>query len=247
MNTMLRVTDVKPLEGHRLRVSFNDGVVRDVDCSFLLRGTLGEPLRDLEYFRTVRVALGRNPVAHRLRASHTSHWLGQPQIENCRWCDFGSAGSQPERVYRDGLPSPGRPVEAWRRPPSFCVAYRVLTSARQSTMPAGRRGASHASAALGAAAVKRRPPALPARDSAREKRRPREAKSASGACQAESVTTSRVAALRRAASRTRNVAAASRGSTGGGSPSRCARTSSAWNRGQSPRSLAGLRDPLQPP
>jgi Protein of unknown function (DUF2442) len=55
MNTMLRVTDVKPLDGHRLRVAFNDGVVRDVDCSFLLRGTLGEPLRDLEYFRKVRV------------------------------------------------------------------------------------------------------------------------------------------------------------------------------------------------
>lgn len=55
MNTMLRVTDVKPLEGHRLRVAFNDGVVRDVDFSFLLRGTLGEPLRDLEYFRKVRV------------------------------------------------------------------------------------------------------------------------------------------------------------------------------------------------
>jgi hypothetical protein len=55
MNTMLRITDVRPLEGHRLRVAFNDGVVRDVDCSFLLRGVLGEPLRNLEYFRTVRV------------------------------------------------------------------------------------------------------------------------------------------------------------------------------------------------
>jgi hypothetical protein len=55
MNTMLRVTDVKPLEGHHLRVAFNDGVVRDIDCSFLLHGTLGEALRDLEYFRQVRV------------------------------------------------------------------------------------------------------------------------------------------------------------------------------------------------
>ena len=52
---MLRVTDVEPLDGYRLRVSFNDGVVRDVDCSFLLHGLLGEPLRDLEYFRRVRV------------------------------------------------------------------------------------------------------------------------------------------------------------------------------------------------
>jgi hypothetical protein len=28
--------------------AFNDGAVREVDCSFLLRGTLVEPLRDLE-------------------------------------------------------------------------------------------------------------------------------------------------------------------------------------------------------
>jgi hypothetical protein len=52
---MLRVTSVEPLDGHCLRVGFDDGVVRDVDCSFLLRGTLGEPLRDLAYFRQVRV------------------------------------------------------------------------------------------------------------------------------------------------------------------------------------------------
>ena len=52
---MLRVTEVEPLDGHRLRVSFNDGVVREVDCTFLLRGSLGEPLRDLDYFRQVRV------------------------------------------------------------------------------------------------------------------------------------------------------------------------------------------------
>jgi hypothetical protein len=52
---MLQVTDVEPLDGYRLRVSFNDGLARDVDCSFLLRGSLGEPLRDLEYFRQVSV------------------------------------------------------------------------------------------------------------------------------------------------------------------------------------------------
>lgn len=52
---MLRVTKVEPLDGHWLRVTFDDGVVRDVDCAFLLRGTLGEPLKDFEYFRQVRV------------------------------------------------------------------------------------------------------------------------------------------------------------------------------------------------
>jgi hypothetical protein len=52
---MLRVISVQPLAGYRLRVVFNDGVERDVDCAFLLHGTLGEPLRDPEYFRQVRV------------------------------------------------------------------------------------------------------------------------------------------------------------------------------------------------
>lgn len=40
---MLRITSVEPLDGYRLRVAFNDGVERDVDCAFLLRGALGEP------------------------------------------------------------------------------------------------------------------------------------------------------------------------------------------------------------
>jgi hypothetical protein len=48
---MLKVTGVKPLDGHRLEIEFNDGIVRVVDCSFLLHGTLGEPLKDLDYFR----------------------------------------------------------------------------------------------------------------------------------------------------------------------------------------------------
>jgi hypothetical protein len=52
---ILQVVDVQPLEPYRLRISFNDGVVRDVDCAFLLHGTLGEQLRDPEYFRQVRV------------------------------------------------------------------------------------------------------------------------------------------------------------------------------------------------
>jgi len=55
MKGMLQVTDAEPLDNYRLRVTFNDGLVREVDCSFLLRGTLGEPLRDPGYFRQVRV------------------------------------------------------------------------------------------------------------------------------------------------------------------------------------------------
>jgi hypothetical protein len=55
MSSVLRVTHVTALDDHRLRVEFSDGLIRDVDCTFLLHGTLGRPLQDLEYFRQVRV------------------------------------------------------------------------------------------------------------------------------------------------------------------------------------------------
>jgi Protein of unknown function (DUF2442) len=51
----LRITTVEPLKDHNLRLTFNDGLVREVDLSSLLYGPLGEPLRDLDYFRQVRV------------------------------------------------------------------------------------------------------------------------------------------------------------------------------------------------
>ena len=56
---VLRVTDVRLLEGYRLRITFNDGVVREVDFTEDLErtaaGTLAELLRDPDYFRQVRV------------------------------------------------------------------------------------------------------------------------------------------------------------------------------------------------
>ncbi len=55
MKPMLRVTHVELLDDSHLRVHFNDGVIREIDCRFLMHGTLGEPLRDPNYFRQVRV------------------------------------------------------------------------------------------------------------------------------------------------------------------------------------------------
>lgn len=52
---MPRVTAVDPLEEYRLRLTFDDGIVCDVDFAGMLTGELGEPLRDLDYFRQVRV------------------------------------------------------------------------------------------------------------------------------------------------------------------------------------------------
>jgi hypothetical protein len=55
INTMLRITTVEPLDDHNLRLTFNVGLVRDVDFSPLMHGPLGEPLQDPDYFRQVRV------------------------------------------------------------------------------------------------------------------------------------------------------------------------------------------------
>jgi Protein of unknown function (DUF2442) len=52
---VLRVSSVDPLDGYRLRLTFNDGVVTEIDFSDDLRGPLAEALRDLTYFRQVRV------------------------------------------------------------------------------------------------------------------------------------------------------------------------------------------------
>jgi uncharacterized protein DUF2442/uncharacterized protein DUF4160 len=47
--------DAIPGDGYSVRVSFEDGLIADVDLSYLLDyGGVFEPLRDLEYFRQLR-------------------------------------------------------------------------------------------------------------------------------------------------------------------------------------------------
>ncbi|MGA2165019.1 MAG: DUF2442 domain-containing protein [Solirubrobacteraceae bacterium] len=52
---LARVTAVEPLEGFRLRLTFTDGLVREVDLSGDLWGTMAEPLQDPAYFHRVSV------------------------------------------------------------------------------------------------------------------------------------------------------------------------------------------------
>ncbi len=52
---MVAVTQVEALEAYRLRVRFDDGSERTVDLADELWGPMGEPLRDHDYFRQVRV------------------------------------------------------------------------------------------------------------------------------------------------------------------------------------------------
>jgi hypothetical protein len=55
IGTLARVTAVEPLEGFRLRLTFTDGLAREVDLSGDLWGPMAEPLQDPDYFRQVCV------------------------------------------------------------------------------------------------------------------------------------------------------------------------------------------------
>ena len=52
---LARVSAVEPLEGFRLRLTFTDGLIRQVDLSSDLWGPMAEPLQDPAYFRQVHV------------------------------------------------------------------------------------------------------------------------------------------------------------------------------------------------
>ena len=54
-HSLPRVTTVEAKEGWRLRLTFTDGLVREVDLSDDLWGPMAEPLQDPAYFRQVRV------------------------------------------------------------------------------------------------------------------------------------------------------------------------------------------------
>lgn len=93
MKSMLRVTHVEPLDDHRLRVTFNDGLVRDVECSFLFHGTLGEPLRDPDFFRQARVddeartvvwPNGLDPAPELLHGDHEPRAAQRPRFATTR-------------------------------------------------------------------------------------------------------------------------------------------------------------------
>ena len=52
---MVAVTNAEPVNDHVLRLRFDDGVEREVDLSHVMFGPMGEPLKDPEFFRRVRV------------------------------------------------------------------------------------------------------------------------------------------------------------------------------------------------
>ncbi len=58
----LHVVSVDYLEGYRLRLTFNNGTIKDVDLKDELDGEVFEPLRDLAIFRQVFLNLETNTI-----------------------------------------------------------------------------------------------------------------------------------------------------------------------------------------
>ena len=50
------LTEAAPLDDYKVHLRFEDGLAADIDLSYLLdRGPVFEPLRDMEYFRKLRI------------------------------------------------------------------------------------------------------------------------------------------------------------------------------------------------
>jgi len=63
MRTTPLLIDARPSDGHTVHVRFEDGLTASVDLSYLLDyGGVFEPLRDLGYFRRLRVDAGAGTI-----------------------------------------------------------------------------------------------------------------------------------------------------------------------------------------
>jgi hypothetical protein len=58
----LHVIEVRLTKGYELRVTFSDGVVKEVDLVGELHGEIFEPLKDPEVFKQVRVNTETNTI-----------------------------------------------------------------------------------------------------------------------------------------------------------------------------------------
>jgi hypothetical protein len=59
---LLHVASVTHLAGYKLRLTFDDGVTKDVDLQDELYGEIFEPLKDIELFKQVAVNSDTNTI-----------------------------------------------------------------------------------------------------------------------------------------------------------------------------------------
>jgi hypothetical protein len=58
----LHIEKVEYLEEYRLRLQFNNGAVKEVDLAHELYGAVFEPLKEITFFRQVRVNTETNTI-----------------------------------------------------------------------------------------------------------------------------------------------------------------------------------------
>ena len=76
---LLRISEVRPLEGFRLKLTLTDGSVIERDVSRLLVGPVFDPVRkDPSFFRKVRAQDGTVVLAERRRSLPGCFNLGRP-------------------------------------------------------------------------------------------------------------------------------------------------------------------------
>jgi hypothetical protein len=93
MSEILCVTEVKPLEGHRLRATFSDGAVKEIDLAELLSaGGVFTPIYEQrEILEKVRV----NPESRRSS--------GPARSTSIRRCSMGATSRRRAIASRAGL------------------------------------------------------------------------------------------------------------------------------------------------
>jgi hypothetical protein len=109
---LIEVTDVKVLGHYRLRLTFSDGHVGDVDVSDIRnKGNLFEDLRDADYFAQVRV---------------------DPEVGTIAWPN--GLDLAPERLYREAAPlgRRARHSSGGRRPLMLAVFATIAAGAAAS-------------------------------------------------------------------------------------------------------------------
>jgi hypothetical protein len=78
----LEVVQADYLDGHRLKLRFNDGVTKTVDLSTSLVGSVFEPLKDIDFFK--RFSIKFNTVEWENGADFAPEYLYQigEQLDN---------------------------------------------------------------------------------------------------------------------------------------------------------------------
>ena len=87
-NELQEVTEVVPLDGYRVRVTFADGFTREIDLGPALMGPIFEQVRDPQFFR--RVAVNESGVIS---------WPNEADIDSDTlryWCELGRVASDEE-------------------------------------------------------------------------------------------------------------------------------------------------------